>query len=220
MKKILRIVLILILAIIIVFAVAGCGKKEENTQEEQKIDVVNDTKSRTYKAFSKINDDYVLSIEGKEDFGEGEETINIVMAVKGKNLSMNLKSDSEHMGIIYKDNTTYIILYGEKSYLKEEGKDEDALEDMTIFSAEDLDKIKDKEYITGKETIEGKEYYYEEYKDDNDNEIIKFYFQGNDLKYIKNISEEEEVLLKVNELSSKVDDSLFDVPSDYKEISM
>lgn len=220
MKKILKIALIVMLAIITVVAITGCGKKEENIVEEPKIDLVNDAKSRTYNTFSKLSEDYILSIEGKEDLGEGEETVTITMAVKGKNLSMDLRTDTEHMGVVYKDNTTYVLLYDEKAYLKEHGKDEDAIEDMNIFSPEDLDEIKDEEFITGKESISGTEYYFEEFKDEKENETIRFYFQGNDLKYIRNISEDENVLLKVNELSSKVDDSLFEIPSDFSEIAM
>lgn len=220
MKKTFKIAFILMLAIITLIAITGCGKKEENKVEEPKIDVEIDTRSKTFKTFSNIKEDYILSIEGEADLGEGEEAITITMAVKGQKLSMDLKTDSERMGIIYKDNTTYVILHDEKTYIKEQGKDEDAIEDMTIFSAEDLDEIKDKEYVVGKEKIDGVDYNYEEYKDEKENETTRFYFQGDDLKYIRTISEDENILLKVNELSSKVDDSLFEVPSDYSEIAM
>ena len=218
MKKTIKIVLIAILAVVMIMAITGCGENEEKEVDDIKVDFENNGKSITYNTFSKLSEDYILSIEAKEDTGEGEETVITTIAVKGNKLSMYLKTDTEHMGVIYKDNTTYLILHDDEQYFKEAGKDEDAIEDMSLFSAEELDEIKEKEYVTGKESISGTEYYFEEFKDEDEKETIRFYFLGNDLKYIRNISEDENILLKVNELSSKVDDSYFDVPSGYSEI--
>ena len=79
--------------------------------------------------------------------------------------------------------------------------------------------LKTQEYKTGKESIDGKEYDYEEYYD-SENEITeRYYFDGNELKYVKSIdSDGEEQIMKVLKLSSEVDDSVFDIPSDYKLI--
>ena len=130
---------------------------------------------------------------------------------------MDIKSDSESATIVYKDGYTYLISHDEKMYMVMEGKDDETFDDMSIFTAEDLDKIKDEEYVSGKETIEGTEYFYEEYTDENEG-TIRFYYSGDDLKYIKNIDGDDEELIKVNNISSKVDDSLFEIPADYEKI--
>ena len=67
--------------------------------------------------------------------------------------------------------------------------------------------------------IDGKEYDYEEYYD-SENEITeRYYFDGTELKYVKSTdSDGEEQIMKVLKLSSEVDDSVFDIPSDYKLI--
>ena len=86
---------------------------------------------------------------------------------------------------------------------------------------EDLNKMETQEYKTGKETIDGTEYEYEEYEDQDTGVIERYYFSGNDLKYIKSIDEDgEEELMKVIKLSSEVDDSIFEVPSDYQKVEM
>ena len=225
MKKLLQIVLIVSLALILVLSVTACGKKDEvltagdvaGSNTEAKNDAKDTSKSKTYKLFSQLSEDYVLSLEGEEDLGDGEETIVMTVAVKGKNICMDLlaSESGQHYTVIYKDNKTYTILHEDKMYLVDDGKDEESFEDMQLFSAEDLDEIKDEEYTTGKEKIDGKEYYYEEYKDEDGNPQ-RFYFSGDDLKYIKTVDDTEETLIKVNKISSKVDDSLFDIPADYE----
>lgn len=125
------------------------------------------------------------------------------------------------MSIMFKDNTTYLVAHDQKIYMKTEGRDESILpeEDETFLSKDELEALKTQEYKTGKESIDGKEYDYEEYYD-SENEITeRYYFDGNELKHVKSIdSDGEEQIMKVLKLSSEVDDSVFDIPSDYKLI--
>ena len=81
----------------------------------------------------------------------------------------------------------------------------------------------------GKEKIENKTYTYEEYNtvtkfvmmDNSENEgqeiKTKFYFDGNKLEYIKTIVGNKQELLKVD-ISDDVDNNLFEIPSEYKEM--
>ena len=80
-----------------------------------------------------------------------------------------------------------------------------------------------------KEKIENKTYTYEEYNtvtkfvmmDNSENEgqeiKTKFYFDGNKLEYIKTIVGNKQELLKVD-ISDDVDNNLFEIPSEYKEM--
>ena len=105
-------------------------------------------------------------------------------------------------------------------YMKTDGKDESILSDDEAFlSKEELEALKTEEYKTGKEKIDDKEYYYEEYYALGDEITERYYFDGNELKYVKSIdSNGKEQIIKVVKLSSKVDDSVFDIPTDYELI--
>ena len=230
MKKSLKIILIVLIVLSLAIALTGCGKKEENntanTVEEvnnnnasTNTTVKDNTKSKTYNTFSSIKDDYVISLEGKEDMGEGEENVTMTVAAKGENSYVDLKATSQHVTVIYKDNTTYVISHDQKMYMVQEGKAEDSFEDMSLLTAEELKEMETKEYTTGKETIDGTEYEYEEYKDEEENTIERFYFLGAELRYVKDIAEDgTEQLMKVNNISSDVDDSLFEIPTDYQKV--
>lgn len=223
MKKLFKLTLLILLVCTLVFTITGCGKKEENTNNGGTSTVETNGKSKTYNTFNKIKKDFVISMEGKADFGEGEEEMSLTMAVKGQNICMDIEADGERATIIYKDNITYVISHEEKMYMAMEGKDEDSfdMDDMPIFSEEELKELETADYTTGKETIDGKEYDYEEYKYEGDGTTERYYFSGNDLKYIKSTSEDGEVeLMKVNKISADVDDSLFAIPSDYQKIEL
>ena len=92
----------------------------------------------------------------------------------------------------------------------------------------ELSCVKEKEYKSGYEEIEGKKYYYEEFEgiitfimtlNYNEEDTIKtrFYYDGKNLQYIKNIVNDEEELLKA-EFSDTIDENLFKIPDDYAEV--
>ena len=88
--------------------------------------------------------------------------------------------------------------------------------------------IQSQEPEKGREKIDGKTYRYEEYKSvsyflintDNpvseENTNTRFYFDGDDLKYIRTIMGEESELVQVD-TSYQVDDSIFEIPADFEE---
>ena len=118
-------------------------------------------------------------------------------------------------------------MHDEKEYY--DYGDEKIDSDIVLSS---LIKFLQKPCVTGKEEINGITYYYEEYENDETDFIIfanineesnikiRFYFNGNNICYIKNIitSEEEkqEELIKTD-LKYIVDDNLFNIPEDYAE---
>lgn len=207
MKKIVKLSLIAILLAVVAIAITGCGAEE---------------KDRTYNTLGKtlLGDTYIIELEGDNLSGTDEKG-TLTIAKKNGNVLQEVKSGEEKMSIMFKDNTTYLVAHDQKIYMKTEGRDESILpeEDETFLSKDELEALKTQEYKTGKESIDGKEYDYEEYYD-SENEITeRYYFDGNELKYVKSIdSDGEEQIMKVLKLSSEVDDSVFDIPSDYKLI--
>lgn len=230
MKKSLKLILAIMLIISLAFAITGCGNNknsEEGTKNERNVNsdnkVEENGKSKTYNALSKAfsGDNYEMTLQGKMDIGEGEEDVTMTIATKGENIYMDVNAVSQHATVMYKDGTTYLISHDDKACVTMKGKDEGTLdEDMTLISKEDLKDIETQECTKGKETIDGTEYDYEEFKDNEGNTAERYYFSNNDLKYIKSIGLLEESLMKVIKLSSEVDDSLFNIPTDYEVVDM
>lgn len=231
MKKLLSLFLTILLVVSLVFVVTGCGKKNEqtepantNTENTQNVEENNNAneendadasakQSKTYKVVSKLKGSYVMSMEQIGD----EETGEITLAIKDGKMYMDATSDGERVSIIYKDNVTYMISHAEKAYMEMQGKMEDEFDSMDFISDEDLEEIKSSEFKTGKETIDGVEYDYEEF---NNEGTERYYFIGDDLKYIKQLDDEGEQTIKINQLSSEVDDSLFEIPAGYSKLEM
>ncbi|MGN1271326.1 MAG: hypothetical protein ACI4UX_05105 [Clostridia bacterium] len=203
MKKLVKSSLIAILLVVVAIAVTGCGSKT----------------SKTYNAFSKAfsGDSYTIELE-EYNVDEDEEKITLTIAKKGNDICQDVKSEGQHATIMIKDDTTYLIMHDEEMYIKSEGRDETILpeEDEVILSKDEIEALKIQEYKTGKEKIDDKEYEYEEYYD-SENEITeRYYFEKNELKYIKSIdSDGEEEIIKIVKLTSSVDDSIFNIPTDY-----
>lgn len=154
----------------------------------------------------------------------------IIMAQKGDKTVIDQYSKEEenstqsHTTTLIKDNNTYLILHDRKEYYVYEENNVD----QTIL-LDGIKEIMDKDFSRGNEKVRGKKYNYEEYNGSSifmisntlnidENEVkTRFYFDKKDnLVYIKTINGEDTELLKIN-ITQDVDDSIFDIPSDYAE---
>lgn len=130
--------------------------------------------------------------------------------------------DGEESKFIIRDGNSYLLRDSDKIYYTYQNNEVNLNKIL-----EQLNEIKDTELIEGKEEVDGKNYNYEEYSgstnfaikltDDNNSEDVKtrFYFDGNDMVYIKTIIGNNQELLSV-EISNDVDSSLFEIPEDYR----
>lgn len=217
MKKVFKSILAIMLVISLALVVTGCGNNDESKE--------NNEKSKTYNVLSKAfsGDSYIMTLEGDMDLGEGLENSKMTLAMRGEDIYMDVDATSGHLTIMYKDNTTYVVSHADKMYMTLEGKDEEIFEedDMFAFSKEDLQYIETSKYNTGKESVDGTEYDYEEYKDEEEGTTEKYYFSGEDLKYIKTTDANgQEEIMKVVKLSSDVEDSIFNLPADYQKVEV
>lgn len=151
----------------------------------------------------------------------------VSMAQRGEDVSIDMYSDEEHTTTLILDNKSYYIMHNDKEYYD---NGEEKIESDIVLSG--LRSISQKQYTTGKEELNGKTYYFEEYENENMDFIIfaninesskvktRFYFNGNNICFIKNFIESEdgkqEELIKVT-LKYEIDDSLFAIPEDYAE---
>ncbi len=129
--------------------------------------------------------------------------------------------NDEETKYIIKDGNTYFLVDDTKTYYTYSNN-----QTNLNMVTRGLEKIKDLEYQTGKEKINNKNYYYEEYTgltdfamgdftEDSEDVKTRFYFDDGELVYIKTIEDDKQELLKVN-ISYDVDQNSFQIPSDYK----
>ena len=149
---------------------------------------------------------------------KGDKTIIDQYSKEGENTTQS------HTTTLIKDNNTYLILHDRKEYYVYEENNVD----QTIL-LDGIKEIMDKDFSRGNEKVRGKKYNYEEYNGSSifmisntlnidENEVkTRFYFDKKDnLVYIKTINGEDTELLKIN-ITRDVDDSIFEIPSDYAE---
>ncbi len=143
---------------------------------------------------------------------------------KGDIVNIDTYYNGTHRTRIIENDTTYLLVYSSNQYFTYEnnsigfGELENELNEI----------IQSQEPETGEEEIDGNTYRYEEYKGVSyflmntelepleEETNTRFYFDGNDLKYIKTIMEDESELITVN-VSYDVDDSIFEIPSDFQQ---
>ena len=130
--------------------------------------------------------------------------------------------DDEETKYIIKDGNTYFLVDDTKTYYTYSNN-----QTNLNMVTRGLERIKDLEYQTGREKINNDNYSYEEYigvtdfamgnfTENSEDVKTRFYFDGDELVYIKTIEGDQEELLKVN-ISYNVDENLFQIPSDYNE---
>ena len=147
-----------------------------------------------------------------------------LMAKKDDKTIIDNYSENNHTTTIVKDNNTYLVLHNREEYYVYEQNNVE----QTILT-DGLEEIISKKFTTGTEKVKGKRYTYEEYEgstmfmsgsalDSNEEQIkTRFYFDNdNNLVYIQTLNGSYQELLKVN-LKKDVDDSLFEIPSNYAE---
>ncbi len=211
-KRIPLIVVILVI-IVIIFGISKLlSQKDDQTPKLAKI-------------YEDLNSNQTYLFEMEQNSNN-----KIIMAKKAdKTIIDQYSKDSEtkiesHTTTLVKDNNTYLILHDRKEYYVYE---QNNVEQNILTDG--IKEVIDKDFTTGEEKVKGKKYDYEEYNGStmfmitntlelNEADIkTRFYFDKNgELTYIKTIYGEEEELLKVS-LEKDVDDSIFEIPSDYAE---
>ena len=211
-KRIFFIVVILIIIGIIFGIIKLVGNKEDKIQKLAKIyEELNNNQTYLFEMEQNSNNKTIMAKKGNETIID--------------QYSKDSKSKVEsHTTTLVKDNNTYLILHDREEYYvyQQNNVEQNILTDG-------IKDVIDREYTTGEEKVRGKKYKYEEYNGSTmfmitntlelDESSIKtrFYFDNSGkLTYIKTIYGEDSELLKVK-LENNVDDSLFEIPSNYAE---
>ncbi len=143
---------------------------------------------------------------------------------KGDVANIDTYNDGKHTTDIIKDGNTYLLMHSTKRYYTYQNN----VTELGKLSNQLNEIIQSQEPEKGQEKIDGRNYRYEEYKGVSDflmntdediseeNANTKFYFDGDDLEYIKTIIGDTSELIRVD-VSYDVDDNTFEIPSDFQE---
>ncbi len=176
-------------------------------------------KTKVSKLYDGLNQSECYSFDMKDN----ENGYEIIFSKKGDKSCIDSLSGDEKTSTIVKDGVAYALMHSQKEYVV---YDQDLIDSNTIVGL--FEEIKDSKCTTGKEKINNKSYKYEEYdgfagfmtfadiNTEEQNVKTRFYFDKNNLAYIKTIANGEEDLLEIH-LSYEVEDEIFEIPTDYAE---
>lgn len=191
--------------------------------------ISNRPSDRLKKMYNKMTSSNTYIFTRSSQNGENK----IVTTKKEDKTRIDMYNSGDYTTTLIKNGDTYLISHESKEYYTytDNKIDEEIL-------TEEIKRIIDKEYKVGKEKIYGQTYYYEEYNGITDFLIeaykdmdlntakTRFYFKGKDLQFIKTIYQTVdsetgktttiEELLRAN-VEYKVEDNVFEIPSDYAE---
>lgn len=207
-KKVVILVIVSLLIVIgVITGVILINKSKENDNQKKLSKIYENLMS---------NQTYTFTME------QNDKNKTIMTKTENKT-AIDQYSEDTHTTTIVKDGNTYLLLHERQEFYVYENNN---IEQSILTDG--LNEILDKDIIKGKEKINGKKYSYEEYEGStifmisntlNLDEKVKtrFYFNKNgDIIYIKTIYGDNEELLKV-ELTNQVNDSIFEIPSNYAE---
>lgn len=210
---------ILLIAILIGVYIANTS----NTEQENNSAV---SQSEEADSVSKLEEIYNYLIENPNyTFGlELNETNKMVISRKDENAYVDILDEGDENIYIVSEGNTVLLVPSTKRYYTYQNS-----QTYLAKVTNNMRELLNDDYFAGTESINGEEYYYEEFSEhcpfiinykksiDETETKTRLYFKNNELKYIKTYVGDVEQLLKVS-ISYNVDDNIsFDVPEDYTE---
>ena len=216
MKNNKKIILSLIVILIVVFAMTGIFLIINNNNSNNENDNLNDSSiSRLEKIYNKMINDNNYSFKLYLNEENYKNTFK-----NGTSAKIEINDENEKKTYIIRNSNTYLLVDKTKKYYTYENN-----VSMLNTLENDFKNLLQKQAIFGKEEIEEKEYLYEEYdkvssflinyKGNVNNTKTRFYFEGNDLKYIKTYVGDVEQLLKAD-LEFNNQTNTYKIPNEYK----
>ena len=200
------IIVAIIIVVLIVYIVTK--NQEENTNKNRLANMYERMmQDETYSITFQLNDNNKYTVSRKGDVA-----------------NIDTYNDGKHTTNIIKDGDTYLLMYNTKRYYTYQNN----VTGLGELPNQLNEIIQSQEPEKGQEKIDGSNYRYEEYKGVSDflmntdegiseeNANTRFYFDGDDLEYIKTIMEDKSELIRVD-VSYDVDDNIFEIPSDFQE---
>ncbi len=216
-KKTILIIIICVLAVLIIGGLVYYFGFYRNQNNEGTVTSGEQEKSQLSVIYNELKKDDVYTFTRTVD-----EDNKIVIARNGDKGYKESIINGRKNKYIVNDGNTYLLQEDTKRYYQ---YDNNVMILSEITGV--LEDLKDQEFEKGKEKINGKNYQYEEYAgcqdflinnelytDNESNSKTRFYFDKDELVYIKTIIGDKEEIAQVN-IQYSVDDNLFSIPSDY-----
>lgn len=198
---------LLVLLVLGLFLVTGCDS------EPQQIERANGD-SLTYLFFKDKYEESKYYFEFLDRNTAKNDSTKIIMARNDDNYYYEINGSS-NMIIIQKGGIRYTLDSSMKTYFKE---DIVTFEDFSLgILPSNMDDLKTKGYETGKEKILDQNLRYERYT--YDTYTSTYYFKGDDLVYIKEVTPLKTVILKYCDYKDSFKKRLFDIPDSYTEMT-
>ncbi|HKM28437.1 MAG TPA: DUF4412 domain-containing protein [Anaerovoracaceae bacterium] len=199
MKKL----LMLLLSLTIIFAFTACGGGESN---EPAGDGGDTPETSTQNYMEMLQDQhYYMEYSATVDYEGKEETIQAKIARDGEKMSSESTVQDMTSRILTDGETMYILDDKAKTYMEMDA----SMNNEEILEAGDDMKLTN----SGKEEVDGQNLDFEEYT--GENETVKFYLDGDNLKYILSKAEDDEILMKISKFTKDIPSGLLELPSDY-----
>ena len=198
---------LLVLLVLGLFLVTGCDS------EPQQIERANGD-SLTYLFFKDKYEESKYYFEFLDRNTAKNDSTKIIMARNDDKYYYEINGSS-NMIVIQKDGIRYTLDSRMKTYFKE---DIVVVEDFSLgILPSNMDDLKTKGYETGKEKILDQNLRYERYT--YDTYTSTYYFKGDDLVYIKEVTPLKTVVLKYSDCKDSFKKRLFDIPDSYTEMT-
>ena len=200
---------IIVAIIIVVLIVYIMAQKQEESASKNRLANMYERmiQNETYSITFQLNDNNKYTVSRKGDVA-----------------NIDTYNDGKHTTNIIKDGNTYLLMYNTKRYYTYQNN----VTGLGELSNQLNEIIQSQEPEKGEEKIDGRNYRYEEYKGvsdflmntdeeiSNENVNTRFYFDGDNLEYIKTIIGDTSELIRVD-VSYDVDDNTFEIPLDFQE---
>lgn len=188
-------VLVVICAVLFSFAACGGGNLADNVN----------------KIFA--SGTYQMSITTTIDYDGDSQSVDMTLAVKDKQMAIKMTASGENVRFVLKDKKYYIISDTEKMIMVMDA--DTSAEELPDYS----ELFSETRTFTSKKdvTIDGKKLTCEEYKMADGS--IKYYFDGKTLVRLETTTGSTTETMVVKELKGSVDATLFDIPTNYEQLS-
>lgn len=221
-KKLLTILLIMLLSLALVACGGGGGGNDENPDGQG--DEIIENNGGDENGDIDVPEGYLATKTGKfySQFTDGKMYMEYETEMEGMKMTMisATNGDKSYSETIMDGMSVgSSIIIGEEMYTIDHASKMVMKMDLTMTTGEMTAEIIEEEdvsmedLIEGTRIIDGKTYETEEWVIEGASTIMCF--DGNDLAYMIGVVDGMESILKVIEISSDVDDSLFEIPADY-----
>lgn len=209
MKKLILVLFVLVIGMGMALFMTACGGSSGSSEEESGGGEAAATKTLAYFNEFVSGGAYTMEMEA-----EYQDTVTVMTsAVKDGMLYSKSEVNGTESIMIMKDDVQYLLDPASRMCMKMSITEESVTE-MFADEAANYETAAS----TGSEEINGETLDYEEFTVEDTS--VKYYFSGNDLKYIATSVEGESYVAEILSMTKGADDSLFEVPEDYTMYEM